>query len=173
MYTDTKETNIFLIYKDFHMGSGAKSYTRKGFLNSNIWGNAKILNHIRPLVIWLICTRSLPNFLINEENFSFLFISVERPTPTVYRGSLVCVSWPPWRGPETAPDSGTSTASSSSTPLGLKGQSHKYPCAAIFHYYQFSPPNFWLHRNWLQRLVFKLAKKICVQSYLFRLLQRN
>ncbi len=31
-YTDKKENKIFLIYKEIHMGSGAKSYMRKGFL---------------------------------------------------------------------------------------------------------------------------------------------
>jgi hypothetical protein len=32
MYTDKKENIIFLIYKKIQMGSGAKSYIRKGFL---------------------------------------------------------------------------------------------------------------------------------------------
>jgi hypothetical protein len=31
-YTDKKEYKIFLIYKEIQMGSGAKSYMRKGFL---------------------------------------------------------------------------------------------------------------------------------------------
>jgi hypothetical protein len=31
-YTDKKENKIFLIYKEIQMGSGAKSYKRKGFL---------------------------------------------------------------------------------------------------------------------------------------------
>ncbi len=31
-YSDKKEKKIFLIYKEFQMGSGAKSYMRKGFL---------------------------------------------------------------------------------------------------------------------------------------------
>ncbi len=31
-HTDKKENKIFLIYKEIQMGSGAKSYTRKGFL---------------------------------------------------------------------------------------------------------------------------------------------
>jgi hypothetical protein len=35
--TDKKENKIFLIYKEIQMGSGAKSYMRKDFLN--IWGN--------------------------------------------------------------------------------------------------------------------------------------
>ncbi len=30
--TDKKENKVFLIYKDILMGSGAKSYMRKGFL---------------------------------------------------------------------------------------------------------------------------------------------
>jgi hypothetical protein len=32
LYTDKKENEIFLIYKEIKMGSGAKSYMRKGFL---------------------------------------------------------------------------------------------------------------------------------------------
>jgi hypothetical protein len=32
VYTDQKENKIFLIYKEIQMGSGAKSYMRKGFL---------------------------------------------------------------------------------------------------------------------------------------------
>jgi hypothetical protein len=31
-HTDKKEKKIFLIYKEIHMGSGAKSYMGKGFL---------------------------------------------------------------------------------------------------------------------------------------------
>ena len=30
-YTDKKENTIFLMYKEIKMGSGAKSYMRKGF----------------------------------------------------------------------------------------------------------------------------------------------
>jgi hypothetical protein len=30
-YNDKKENKIFLIYKEIQMGSGAKSYMRKGF----------------------------------------------------------------------------------------------------------------------------------------------
>jgi hypothetical protein len=32
LYTDKKENKTFLIYKEIQMGSGAKSYMRKGFL---------------------------------------------------------------------------------------------------------------------------------------------
>jgi hypothetical protein len=32
VYTDKKENNIFLTYKEIQMGSGAKSHMRKGFL---------------------------------------------------------------------------------------------------------------------------------------------
>ncbi len=32
LYTDKKENKTFLIYKEIQMGSGAKSYIRKGFL---------------------------------------------------------------------------------------------------------------------------------------------
>jgi hypothetical protein len=37
-YTDKKENKIILIYKENQMGSGAKSYTKKG--------NAQIFVHI-------------------------------------------------------------------------------------------------------------------------------
>jgi hypothetical protein len=32
LYTDKKENKIFLMYREIQMGSGAKSYMRKGFL---------------------------------------------------------------------------------------------------------------------------------------------
>jgi hypothetical protein len=32
LYTDKNENKIFLIYKEIQMGSGAKSFRRKGFL---------------------------------------------------------------------------------------------------------------------------------------------
>jgi hypothetical protein len=32
LYTDKKENQIFLIYKEIHSGAVAKSYMRKGFL---------------------------------------------------------------------------------------------------------------------------------------------
>jgi hypothetical protein len=32
LYTDKKENKTFLIYKEIQMGSGLKSYLRKGFL---------------------------------------------------------------------------------------------------------------------------------------------
>jgi hypothetical protein len=42
-HTDKKENEIFLIYKEIQMGSGAKSYMRKDFLIyeqmfNHIWG---------------------------------------------------------------------------------------------------------------------------------------
>ncbi len=40
---------IFLVYKEIQMGSGAKSYMRKGFL---IFGNAANFSPWRPLVIY-------------------------------------------------------------------------------------------------------------------------
>ncbi len=62
-----KENKIFLIYKEIQMGSGAKSYMRKGFLIyvHHIWGGRYLTLHPIPL-----------NFLIYEENFIFFFISV-------------------------------------------------------------------------------------------------
>jgi hypothetical protein len=32
MYTDKKANKLFLVYQEMQMGSGAKSYMRKGFL---------------------------------------------------------------------------------------------------------------------------------------------
>jgi hypothetical protein len=55
-YTDKKETQIFLIYKETQSGAVAKSNMRKGFL---------IYEEMRKY------------FLIYEENLIFFFISVE------------------------------------------------------------------------------------------------
>ncbi len=56
LYTDKKENQIFLIYKEIHNRAVAKSYMRKGFL---IWGNAQIftLTYMnRPLIIYDFAT---------------------------------------------------------------------------------------------------------------------
>jgi hypothetical protein len=47
-YTDKKENKIFLTYEEIQMGSGAKSYMRKGFLNPNTVYEAmhKYFHHI-------------------------------------------------------------------------------------------------------------------------------
>jgi hypothetical protein len=44
-YPDKKKTKNVLIYKEIQMGSGAKSYMRKGFLIYML-GNAQMFNHI-------------------------------------------------------------------------------------------------------------------------------
>ncbi len=72
MYTDQKEENFFLIYKEIHMGAVAKSDMRKGFLiyeevRKYIPKNEDAVSHT--------CNRSLQDFLIYEENFVFFFIS--------------------------------------------------------------------------------------------------
>ncbi len=78
-YTDKKEKKIFLIYKESQMGSGAKSYMRKGFL---IWCILKNANY---LTIYVDCwdrkssmtLDAIPkNFLYIWENFIFFFTSV-------------------------------------------------------------------------------------------------
>ncbi len=55
LYTDKKENQIFLIYKEIQSGGVAKSYTYEEGL-PNIWGNAQIFPYIwglkRPLVIY-------------------------------------------------------------------------------------------------------------------------
>ncbi len=74
-YTDKKENQIFLIYKEIQSGAAAKSYIRKGFLIYEkmrkyfpIYEEA--ISHI------LLCNCSILNFLIYEENFIFFFIGV-------------------------------------------------------------------------------------------------
>jgi hypothetical protein len=62
-YTDKKEKEIFLIYKDIETGAVAKSYKRKGFIiyeemRKYLTIYAEAVSHI-----WL-CNQSLPNFLI-------------------------------------------------------------------------------------------------------------
>jgi hypothetical protein len=59
------------------MGSGAKSYMRKGFLIYEEMRNSPYM--MRPLVILIYCMTLHPiplNFLIYEENFLFFFVSV-------------------------------------------------------------------------------------------------
>ncbi len=93
-YTDEKENKIFLIYKEIQMGSGAKSYMRKGCPLANIWENAQIFHHIwggRESYMTLHPIHL--NFLIYEENFSFFFISV------LYRIYLPLSSNDWYRGP--------------------------------------------------------------------------
>ncbi len=75
VYTDKKENNIFLIYREIQSGAVAKSYMRKGFL---IYEEMGIYFHIYEEAvshIWL-CNCSTLNFLIYEENLIFFFISV-------------------------------------------------------------------------------------------------
>ncbi len=70
-----KEKKIFLEYQEIQKGSGSKSYMRKGFLIYEemrkylvIYGEA--VCHI------CLCSRSLLNFLIYQENSLFFFNSV-------------------------------------------------------------------------------------------------
>ncbi len=86
--TDKKENKIFLIYKEIQMGSGAKSYMRKGFLVyeemhkyfHHIWGGRWSYMTLHPIPL---------NFLIYEENFSFFFNNavVFKKNRTFYRWS--------------------------------------------------------------------------------------
>ncbi len=58
------------------MGSGAKSYMRKGFLIMRKRANISSFMR-RPLVLYNYAPDPIPlNFLIYEENFIFFFISV-------------------------------------------------------------------------------------------------
>jgi hypothetical protein len=68
--------NLF-IYKENKMGSGAKSYMRKGFL-IYVWGNAQIFSPYlrRSLVIYDFAPNpSEFSYIQYEENFIFFFIS--------------------------------------------------------------------------------------------------
>jgi hypothetical protein len=69
-FTDKKESEIFLIYKEIQIGSVAKSYMRTGFI---------IHEEMRKyLIIYEEAVSHILNFLIYEENFVFFFINVGR-----------------------------------------------------------------------------------------------
>jgi hypothetical protein len=75
MYTEKKENQIFLIYKDIQSGAVAKSYMRKGFLiieemRKDFPMYEEAFSHI------LLCNGSTLTFLIYEENLIFFFISI-------------------------------------------------------------------------------------------------
>jgi len=58
VYTDKKENQIFLKYKEIRNGAVAKSYMRKSFLIYDEMRNEEAVNHI------LLCNCSILNFLI-------------------------------------------------------------------------------------------------------------
>ncbi len=74
-YTDKKENLIFLIYEEIQSGAVAKSYIRKGFLIYEEMRKYFPMYEEAASHIWL-CNCSILNFLINEENFFFFFISL-------------------------------------------------------------------------------------------------
>ncbi len=74
-YTDKKENQIFLIYKDIQSGPVAKSYMRMGFLIYEEMRKYFPIYDEAVSHIWL-CNCSILNFLIYEENFIFFFVSV-------------------------------------------------------------------------------------------------
>ncbi len=74
-YTDKKENQNFLIYKEFQSGAVANSYMRKGFLIHEMRTYFPI-NEDAGSHIWL-CNCSTLKFLTYEENLIFFFISVE------------------------------------------------------------------------------------------------
>ncbi len=74
-YTDKKENQIFLIYKEIHSGGVAKSYMRKGFpvyeeMRRYFPIYEKAVSHK------CLCNCSVLNFHIDEETLIFFFISV-------------------------------------------------------------------------------------------------
>jgi hypothetical protein len=77
-YTDKKENQIFLIYKEIQSGAVAKSYMRKCAIISPYMR--------RPLVIYDFATAPL-NFLIYKKNLIIFFISV---IMTAYNWQLDC-----------------------------------------------------------------------------------
>ncbi len=74
-YTDKKEKESFLIYKEIQIGAAAKLYIGKVFpiyeeMRKYLTIYKEAVSHVR------LCNRSHMNFLIKEENFIFFFISV-------------------------------------------------------------------------------------------------
>ncbi len=67
----------FLIYKEIQSGAVAKSYMRKGFLIYEKMRKYFLIYEEAVRHIWL-CSCSILNFLIYEENLVFFFISVGR-----------------------------------------------------------------------------------------------
>ncbi len=74
-YTDIKENQIFLIYKEIQSGAVANSYMRTGFLIYEEMRKYFPIYEEADSHVWL-CNCSILNFLIYEENLIFLFISV-------------------------------------------------------------------------------------------------
>ncbi len=78
-YTLIKKIKIF-IYKEIQMGSGAKSYLRKGFLMANIWGNAQIFSpYMRRLLVVYDFAPDPFKFPSIWGKFSFLFLHTANP----------------------------------------------------------------------------------------------
>jgi hypothetical protein len=74
-YTDRKENEIFLIYKEIQMGSGAKSYMRKGFLIYEEYISPCMR---MPLVIYDFASdpSEFPYIQYEEKKIIFFFFSV-------------------------------------------------------------------------------------------------
>ncbi len=72
LYTDKKEKQIFLIYKEIQSGAFAKSYMRKGLLIYEEMRKYFPIYEEAVSHIWL-CNWSILNFLIYEENLIFFF----------------------------------------------------------------------------------------------------
>jgi hypothetical protein len=76
-YSDKNEEKKFLIYKKIQLEEVAKSYMRKGFLIYKEMRKYLVIYEEAASQIRL-CSCSLPDFLIYEENFVFFF-SVYHP----------------------------------------------------------------------------------------------
>ncbi len=86
-WTDKKENQIFLIYKEIQNGAVAKSYMTNGFLIcGEIFAHFLIYYEALPH-IWL-CNCSTLNFPIYEENLIFFFISLSILVCLLLVGSL-------------------------------------------------------------------------------------
>ncbi len=81
-FTDKKENQIFLIYKEIQNGAVAKSYMTIGLLILYVYGEIFahfLIYYIALPHIWL-CNCSTLNFLIYEKNLIFFVISVRSPS---------------------------------------------------------------------------------------------
>ncbi len=76
-YTDKKENQIFLTYKEIQSGAVAKSYMRKAFLIYEEMHKYFFIYDEAVIVTYDFATAPFMNFLIYEENFILFFISVQ------------------------------------------------------------------------------------------------
>jgi hypothetical protein len=86
--TDKKENKIFLIYKEIHMGSVAKSYMRQGFLIHEEMRKYLVIYIRRSLVIYDFATDPVWISLYKRK-ILFSFLSVHGGADTVCGGETL------------------------------------------------------------------------------------